>query len=133
MSSWVLGNRWWSSTRSPPPVLAQGLETWVKVHALVDACGSRVPGFHKLAFIFRLSVSHDGRSVPVEGVAGCECCVESLLQIKKGSRTQRQIEGIKTLVYYLTQAYWRRPVAREIKREMMFFLNLLISTMWCDR
>ncbi len=24
------------------------------------------------SFIFRLSVSHDGSSVPVEGVAGCE-------------------------------------------------------------
>ncbi len=32
----------------------------------------RVPGFHKLAFIFRRSLSHDGCSVPVEGVAGCE-------------------------------------------------------------
>ncbi len=72
MRAWVLGNRWWSSTRSPPPVLAQSLVAWVKVHALVDACGGRVPGFHKLVFIFRRSVSHDGRSVPVEGVAGCE-------------------------------------------------------------
>ncbi len=32
----------------------------------------RVPGFHKLAFIFRRSLSHDGSPVPVEGVAGCE-------------------------------------------------------------
>ncbi len=35
-------------------------------------------------------------------------------QIKKGSRTQRQIEGIKTLVYYSAQAHWRRPVLYEI-------------------
>ncbi len=35
-------------------------------HALVDAYGGRVPGFHKLAFIFRRSHSHDGSSVPVE-------------------------------------------------------------------
>ncbi len=72
MRAWVLGNRWWSSTRSSPPVLAQSLVAWVNVHALVDACGGRVPGFHKLAFIFRRPVSHGGSSVPVEGVAGCE-------------------------------------------------------------
>ncbi len=59
---WVLGKRWWSSTRSPPPVLAQSLVAWVKILALVGACGGRVPGFHKLAFIFRRSVSHDGSS-----------------------------------------------------------------------
>ncbi len=45
---------------------------WVKVYALVDACGGRVSGFHKLAFIFRRFVSHDGNSVPVKGVAGRE-------------------------------------------------------------
>ncbi len=45
---------------------------WVKVYALVDACGGRVSGFHKLAFIFGRSVSHDGNSVPVKGVAGRE-------------------------------------------------------------
>ncbi len=72
MRAWVLGNRWWSSTRSPHPVVAQSLVAWVKVHSLVDACGCRVPVFHKLAFIFRRSVSHDGSSVLVEGVAGCE-------------------------------------------------------------
>ncbi len=44
----------------------------VLVHALVDACGGLVPNFHKLAFIFRRSFSHDGSPVPVEGVAGCE-------------------------------------------------------------
>ncbi len=72
MRAWVLGNRWWSSTRSPPPVLALSLVAWVKVHALVGASRGRVPGFHKLAFIFRRSVSHDVSSVPVEGVAVCE-------------------------------------------------------------
>ncbi len=72
MRAWVLGNRWWSSTRSPPPVLAQSLVAWVKVHALVDACRGRVPGFHKHAFVFRRSLYHDCSSVTVEGVAGCE-------------------------------------------------------------
>ncbi len=44
--------------RSSPPVLAL-----VKVHALVDASVGRVPGFDKLAFVFKRSLS---------GVAGCE-------------------------------------------------------------
>ncbi len=72
MRALALGNRWWSSTRSSSPVLAQSLVSWVKVHALVDACGGRVPGFHKLVFMFRRSLSHDSSSVPVEGVDGCE-------------------------------------------------------------
>ncbi len=42
----------------------------VKVHALVDACRGRVQGLDKLAFAVRRSLSHDGSSVPLEGVAG---------------------------------------------------------------
>ncbi len=50
----------------------QSLVAWVKVHALVDASGDRVPGFDKLAFVFRRSLFDDSSSVPVENVAGCE-------------------------------------------------------------
>ncbi len=51
---------------------AQSLVAWVKVHALVDACGSRVSGFAKLTFVFGRSLSNDGSSVPVEGVDSYE-------------------------------------------------------------
>ncbi len=54
-------------------------------------------------------------------------------KIRKGSRTQGQIQGKKTLVYFSPQGGWRRPVFSEITREMIWFLNLSISTMCCDR
>ncbi len=58
--------------RSSPPVFALSLEAWVKVHVLVEACGGRVAGFDKLAFVFGGSLSNDGSPVPVECVAGCK-------------------------------------------------------------
>ncbi len=61
-----------SSIRSEPYILG-------KVYALVDACGGRVPGFYKLAFVFGRSLFNDDNSAPVEGVAGCET-----LQAEKG-------------------------------------------------
>ncbi len=35
-------------------------------------------------------------------------CFVVMPQIKKGSRTQRRIKGIQTLIHYSTQAYWRQ-------------------------
>ncbi len=52
MRAWALGQVVRSCTRSSPPVFAQSLVPWIKVHALVDACGGRVPDFEKLAFVF---------------------------------------------------------------------------------
>ncbi len=54
-----------SSTRAEPCSLGQGSCSGCRMWR---SC-SRLP---QLAFIFRRSVSHDGSSVPVEGVAGCE-------------------------------------------------------------
>ncbi len=52
---------------------------------------------------------------------------------QKGFEDPKTNWGYKTLIYFSTHAYWRRPVFREIKREMMRASNLSISTMWCDR
>ncbi len=68
----IHGNRRWLCARLSSPVFAQSLVAWIKANALVDACGGRVPGFDKFAFVFgRFSFNH-GSPVPVKCLTGNE-------------------------------------------------------------
>ncbi len=60
-------------------------------------------------------------------------CLVVILQNQKGCEDPKANKGYKTRIYFSTQAYWRRPVFSEIKRQVLWFWNLSISTMWYDR
>ncbi len=61
---------WGMRVPSSSPIIAKSSVAEIECYALIDTCGGSAPCLDKIARMFRGPFSDDGRSVPIECVAG---------------------------------------------------------------